>query len=269
MDLNDVAFDAYLANDRTLTDPDIVRVESGGGVRLRIINGAAATNFMLDLGTIEGDLVAVDGHPIEPMTGGRFELAIAQRLDIRLRLPNGQGSYPVLAIREGDTSQAGVILATKNASIARVPSRAASAAGIVGLDLERRLRAAAPLPSRPADRTHVLDLTGSMTTYRWTLNGAAFGAHSPLAIRQGDRVEITMRNKTNMSHPMHLHGHPFQVVAIDAKPIVGAMRDTVLVPIGGSVTIGFDADNPGHWALHCHNLYHMMAGMMTSVKYES
>jgi FtsP/CotA-like multicopper oxidase with cupredoxin domain len=47
------------------------------------------------------------------------------------------------------------------------------------------------------------------------------------------------------------------------------MRDTVLIPIGGSVTIAFAADNPGHWALHCHNLYHMAAGMTTSIRYEA
>jgi len=70
-----------------------------------------------------------------------------------------------------------------------------------------------------------------------------------------------------MSHPIHLHGHPFQVVAIDGVPLAGAVRDTVLVPIGGSVTIGFVADNPGRWALHCHNLYHMEAGMMTALVY--
>ncbi|HZF36523.1 MAG TPA: multicopper oxidase domain-containing protein, partial [Candidatus Angelobacter sp.] len=65
------------------------------------------------------------------------------------------------------------------------------------------------------------------------------------------------------------HGHPFQVVAIDDLALGGAMRDTVLVPVGGSVTIAFAADNPGHWAFHCHNLYHMAAGMMTSVRYET
>jgi FtsP/CotA-like multicopper oxidase with cupredoxin domain len=70
-----------------------------------------------------------------------------------------------------------------------------------------------------------------------------------------------------MPHPMHLHGHAFQVVAINGAPLPGAVRDTVLVPPMGSVTIAFDADNPGRWAFHCHNLYHMMTGMMTEVRY--
>jgi FtsP/CotA-like multicopper oxidase with cupredoxin domain len=55
-----------------------------------------------------------------------------------------------------------------------------------------------------------------------------------------------------MAHPIHLHGHAFQVVAIDDRPIQGAVRDTVLVTPMGSVRIAFDANNPGRWAFHCH-----------------
>jgi len=57
------------------------------------------------------------------------------------------------------------------------------------------------------------------------------------------------------------------VVAVTCDPLAGAVRDTVLVPPMGSVTTAFDADNPGRWAFHCHNLYHMMTGMVTEVCY--
>lgn len=67
--MNDVEFDAYLANDRTLADPEIVRVERGGRLRLRLVNAAAATNFMIDLGTLDGQIVAVDGNPEERRVG--------------------------------------------------------------------------------------------------------------------------------------------------------------------------------------------------------
>jgi len=268
MDLHDVDFDAYLANHRTLADPEVVRVEPGGRIRLRIINGASATNFVLDLGALDGELIAADGHPLAAgIRGRRFELAIAQRLDVRLSLPDKPGAYPILAIREGDRPQTGVILATAGAAVARVSTQAETAARIVGLDLERRLQAAKPLVPRPADRTHALDLSGSMMTYVWGFNGLRFGESAPLVVRRGERVHIVLRNPTEMSHPIHLHGHPFQVIAIGDQVLNGALRDTVQVPPGASVTVAFDADNPGHWALHCHNLYHMTAGMMTSVRY--
>jgi FtsP/CotA-like multicopper oxidase with cupredoxin domain len=271
--LNDVEFDAYLANDRTLNDPDIIRVEAGGRVRLRIINAASSTNFWLDLGEITGDLIAVDGHAIALVSGRRFPLAIAQRADIRLRLPAGAGAYPILAVREGDTARTGIILAAAGAAIARIPDRAASPTGALDMDLERRLAAVdrsleGGATDRPV-RRHVLELTGAMRGFVWGFNGRRFGADTPLAVRQGERVEIQLVNRTDMSHPIHLHGHPFQVVDINGSAVAGALRDTVLVPIAGSVTIAFAADNPGHWALHCHNLYHMAAGMMTSVRYEA
>jgi len=202
-----------------------------------------------------------------PLARNRFEIAISQRLDIRLQLPPGQGSYPILAQREGDKARTGIVLATRGAQVARVAAEAEKNADAVGLGLERQLRASVSLASRPTDRSITLDLTGSMAGYTWTLNGARYGEHRPLTIRAGERVQVTLRNATNMSHPMHLHGHVFQVVAIDGKPLAGALRDTVLVPPRDSVTIAFDADNPGSWAFHCHHLYHMAAGMMTSVRY--
>jgi FtsP/CotA-like multicopper oxidase with cupredoxin domain len=269
MDLNDIAFDAYLANDRTLDDPEIVRVDAGGRVRLRIINAAAATNFFIDLGALEGVLIAVDGMEVVPLSGSRFELAVAQRLDLRLSLPRQSGVYPVLAQREGDAARTGILLATKDAALRKVAGQAETPVGAVGLDLERRLLAAIPLARRPAGRVHMLDLTGSMMGYAWGFNGGALDHQRRLPVRDGERIHLVLRNRTDMSHPIHLHGHHFQVVAIDDEPIAGAMRDTVLVPIAGSVTIAFDADNPGLWALHCHNIYHMVAGMMTGIDYTS
>ena len=62
-DANDVNYDAYLANDRTLRDPEVVKVEKGGRVRLRIINGGSGTNYFIDLGSLTGELIATDGVP--------------------------------------------------------------------------------------------------------------------------------------------------------------------------------------------------------------
>jgi FtsP/CotA-like multicopper oxidase with cupredoxin domain len=267
MDINDVEYDAYLANDRTLADPDVVRVEPGGRVRLRIINGAAATNFHIDLGPLQGQLIAVDGDPIAPIEGSRFELAMAQRADIRLLLPAGNGAYPILALREGGHQRTGIVLATKGASIAKIETAAAQAAPVLGLDLERRLRATNPLSARPPSRVIPVALTGNMASYQWSMNGQVYGQNQPLIVGQGERVEISLVNKTMMSHPMHLHGHHFQVVEIDGERFPGALRDTVLVPPMVNLKIAFDADNPGRWAFHCHNLYHMQAGMMTEVRY--
>jgi FtsP/CotA-like multicopper oxidase with cupredoxin domain len=268
MDLNDVSYDAFLANDRTLDDPEVVRVERGQRVRLRIINAASATNFMIDLGPLSGSLTDVDGRPIVPVLGNRFPLAIAQRADVRFTLPAEEGAWPVLFQREGDTALTGIILATKGGGIAKVPDEAHQAIGAIDRETPMLYKAAEPLPERRADRELAIDLTGSMMTYRWGIEErAAMTHHAHLLIQEGERVEMTLTNRSGMSHPMHLHGHHFQVVAVDGTRVRGAVRDTELVPIGGSVTLAFDAGNPGKWMFHCHNLYHMLSGMMTQVRY--
>jgi len=267
-DINDIDFDAYLANDRTLADPQVVRVEPGGRVRLRVINGAAATNFWIDLGALQGEVIAVDGDPVLPVTASRFELAMAQRIDLRVTLPAGQGAYPVLARREGAVERTGIVLATQRAKITKLAPQG-DYARPVGLALEARLSARTPLAAQAPNRSLRVDLTGGMMGYDWSINGKRYGEDSPLVVRAGERVELVMRNRTMMAHPMHLHGHRFQVAAIGDQQIAGAMRDTVLVPAMGSVTVLLDADNPGQWAFHCHNEYHMAAGMMTSLRYEA
>jgi FtsP/CotA-like multicopper oxidase with cupredoxin domain len=71
-----------------------------------------------------------------------------------------------------------------------------------------------------------------------------------------------------MGHPMHLHGHDFQVVEIDGEKLSGALRYTLFVPPRSKMTVAFDADNAGIWPLHCHLLYHADPGMFTVVKYD-
>ena len=66
-----------------------------------------------------------------------------------------------------------------------------------------------------------------------------------------------------MGHPMHLHGHHYQVVGLNGRPLNGARRDTVYVPPMASVTIAFDAGESADWMLHCHHMAHLQSGMMT------
>jgi FtsP/CotA-like multicopper oxidase with cupredoxin domain len=265
MDLNDVHYDAFLANDRTLADPEIVRVERSGRIRLRIINGASSSQFWIDLGELVGHVVATDGHLVHPVAGNRFPLAMAQRLDILIDLP-GAGAFPILARLDGGSRQTGIVLATADAPVSRI-AESVETAPPVDLSLEARLMAVEPLPPRSADIVQTIALGGGMKPYAWSLNGEYWPQVSPLMLTKGQRVEIDLVNRTMMAHPIHLHGHVFQVIAIDGRPVQGAVRDTILVMPMGRVRIAFDADNPGRWALHCHNLYHMVTGMMTEFRY--
>ena len=267
-DLNDVEYDAFLANDRTLDDPLVVRTERNGRVRLRLINGAASSAFWIDLGALRGTLVAVDGMPVMPIADTRFPMTMAQRLDILVDVPAG-GAFPVLAQVEGRQQRTGFILAAPGAQVAKISGLADANAAALDLSLEAKLRTLHPFSSRAADVDLKMALTGSMSSYVWSINNQVWPNVERPVIKEGQRVVIEMMNQTMMAHPMHLHGHHFQVIALNGNNFTGAVRDTILVPSMGSVKIAFDANNPGRWPLHCHNLYHMLTGMMTEFVYDS
>jgi len=264
MDINDIEYDAYLANDRTLNDPEVVTVEKGGQVRLRIINGATATAFTIDTGALDSEVIAADGQDVVPFKTGQFPLAMGQRVDLRVSIPKEGGAFPVLALREGGVQRTGVILASKGASVAKIADAGEAAGPVLSLASEMGLGAAIPLLPKEPSRQFTVDLFGNMQDYTWGMQ-----SNAPLAVANGDRVLIEMRNMSMMTHPMHLHGHHFQIVAINGQSFNGAVRDTVFVPHMTSVTFAFDATNPGKaWAFHCHHLYHMATGMMATIGYE-
>jgi Multicopper oxidase len=100
-DLNDVTYDAFLANDRTLADPQTIKVEQGGQLLLRVINGSAMSNFHLDIGALDGELIAADGFEVKPIAGKTFPIAVTQRLDIRIRLLRALAPIPFSPFSRG------------------------------------------------------------------------------------------------------------------------------------------------------------------------
>lgn len=267
-DIVDVDYDAYLANYRTLKDPEIIHVHNGSNVRLRLINGSSSTNFLINLGNLVGEAIAVDGNRMKPLSGSQFELADAQRIDIIIKIPDEGGAFPILAQAEGTDKQTGLILITKDVKIPKISESAEKKMGALTNIQESKLQALYPLPSKKIDKQLTVELGGDMSTYTWTINGQSWPESTPLVVEKGQRIEMIFKNTTSMSHPMHLHGHVFQIKAINDTPFEGALRDTVLVAPNATLTIQFDANNPGVWPLHCHLLYHLEAGMFTVVRYK-
>ena len=174
----------------------------------------------------------------------------------------------MIAVLEGERNSTGIVLVVGGGRVARIPEQAEAPSPALTLDLESRLSAAQPLKPRKADRVHTLNLTGEMAGYVWSINDVVWNKDvPPLPVAKGERVELVLVNRTPMPHPMHLHGHEFQVLEIDGVRFAGAVRDTVLVPPGRRVVVAFDAENPGLWAFHCHLLYHLDAGMFTTFRY--
>jgi FtsP/CotA-like multicopper oxidase with cupredoxin domain len=267
----DVKYDALLANRRTMDDPQVFEVKPGQSVLLRVMGAAAATNFFIDTGRLDATIIATDGEDAQPLHGNFFQLSTAQRLDLLVTIPETGDVFPILALGEGTSLQAGVLLAKPGAKLPKqlLAIRAQKTMGGLDNTQEIRVMAKEPLPDKPVQRSLPSVLGGNMMTYTWTINGTPYPNRSSLNVKEGERVELVISNTTGMSHPMHLHGHVFEVTEIDGQKIAGAKRDTILVPPKSTIKVIFDANNPGVWAYHCHILYHLATGMFTVLKYES
>ena len=117
---------------------------------------------------------------------------------------------------------------------------------------------------RAPDRSLDIHLTGNMERFMWSFDGMKMSDHhDPIPFLEGERVRINLINDSMMSHPIHLHGHFFELVT--GKGDHSPRKHTVLVQPGGTASFDFTADALGDWAFHCHMLYHMHAGMMRVV----
>ena len=107
--------------------------------------------MLVDLGSLEGELIAVDGDPVEPVAAGKFGLAVAQRADVKVTVPPGRGAYPVLARPEGQSSRTGIVLVSGRAPIEQIAIAGDMTGAVSDIALEGAARGAArpPAPGRP------------------------------------------------------------------------------------------------------------------------
>jgi multicopper oxidase len=263
-DTGDIRYPLYLANGRQARSPATIAARPGDRVRLRIINAAADTAFRLALGGHRLTVTHADGFPILPVTGDALLIGMGERYDVMVQLDDGV--FPLVAVAEGKAAQALAVVGTNRGPAPR--------AAVRPKELRRRLltvddlqaTAGVDLGAVAPHRTHRLVLDGTMETYRWTINGHRMHGGAPVQVREGERVRLVFENRSTMFHPMHLHGHTFQVRRAGARD-PGPRKDTVIVRPAEQVTVDFDAGNPGRWMLHCHNAYHQAGGMMTELSY--
>ena len=121
-----------------------------------------------------------------------------------------------------------------------------------------------PLDNRGPEREVELHLTGNMERFMWSFDGEKFSEGvEPIRFERNERARVVLINDTMMTHPIHLHGHFFEVVT--GNPGHHPVKHTVNVLPGGKVSFDLTADGPGDWAFHCHMLLHMMSGMFRVV----
>jgi FtsP/CotA-like multicopper oxidase with cupredoxin domain len=261
-DGGDVTYPMFLINGRAATDPDTLAAKPGQKVRLRIINSAADTMFDVALGGHDLTITHTDGYAVTPVSASVLRIGMGERYDATVTL--GNGVFPLVAEPVAKQGLARALIRTGSGS---VPSASARPRELDGYPLTVDALRAAPgtaLPKREPDTVQELMLSGTMAPYEWTINGTTYENTVPLTIKPGQAGRLQIRNHSMMSHPLHLHGHTFQLGHAGGN---GPRKDTVLVPPMGGVDVDLIADNPGQWMVHCHNAYHAETGMMTRLDY--
>jgi FtsP/CotA-like multicopper oxidase with cupredoxin domain len=252
-------YEGLLVNGRLPSDPTTIPVEEGERVRLRCINASSATTFRVALAGHELSISHADGRPVDPVDVGSFVFGPGERYDAIVEA-SAPGAWELRASAlDAPEPPARTVLRYDGAD------GAPTAVESVGRRLRYAdLRARSQIEGIGGSPDRRFELTLSAAhgqSYGWTIDGQTYADADPLRVAEGDHVRVRLINHSPVVHPMHLHGHFFQVGE--------AVKDTVIVPgHRGEVTFDFLADNPGRWLFHCHNLYHLDAGMARVVAYD-
>lgn len=267
MPLSDPARPEYaslLMNGRSPDDPPRFEVRRGERLRLRLVNLASATTFRVALEGHPLTVTHADGRPVEPVVVDALVVGMGERYDAIVEADR-PGAWTLAAASVlGTLGPARAVFRYRDAR-ATLPTgslpegltggRLLDLADLVALESES---APAAGPDRSVDLT--LSWGMMMAPDQWSIDGQRYPDADPLEIRPGERVRVSLTNRSPIHHPMHLHGHIFQVGR--------ALKDTVLVPGHmGRVSFEFTGDNPGDWLFHCHNLYHLESGMARVFRY--
>ncbi len=261
-DGGDVNYPYYIINGRIPAAATTFTAKPGQRIRIRIINAGADTAFRVALAGHRMTVTHTDGFPVVPTEVDALLLGMGERYDVIVTA--GDGVFPLVAAAEGKNGLARALLSTNTGSAPGADYRPAELTRTVGTVDMFTATPQVQLPTN-SDLALQAQLSGSMARYDWAINGRPYDQTVPLTIHQGQHATLTFTNQTTMWHPMHLHGHTFQVVKPDGS--AGARKDTVIVKPMQTVAVRLVADNPGIWMLHCHNAYHMGAGMMTTLNY--
>lgn len=262
----DPPYAGFLANGRLGTSLAALPVARGERVRFRIINGSAATSHRVGLVGHRLTVTHADGQAVAPVEVDTLVIGMGERYDVVVRMDHS-GAWPLLA---GSVNSAvpGIVLpvvyAGERPTLTPVqvwPASLTSGKVLSYSDLRPLTGTAVQASGRAIPLTLSAGAGGA-----WAINGQVYPNADPIRVRLGERIRLQFRNMSMLRHPMHLHGHFFQLVDRATGRVAGPVKDTVIVePMMGAVDVEWVADNPGRWLLHCHHAYHMEMGMVREV----
>jgi len=267
--LREPLYDAYGINGKVFGASAPFKVRKGDKVRLRIINASSSTIYTFRIAGHTLTITHTDGRPVVPFGVDALRIGQSERYDVEL-YANNPGRWHMYNLRD-ESPVSGWLLGTL--LYEGIKSKSYNDDNLNRLRLnDYNLLEGIEEPIAKSvgrvDRTFRMTLSGGMMgSPYWTINGKVYPYTDNIDIRDGERIRLEYFNMSMMPHPMHLHGHFFEVAGSGRSTGIRIKKDTLIIPpYMGSGAIEFIADNPGIWFHHCHNLYHMEAGMANLVK---
>lgn len=262
-DAGDVTYPTHLINGRPPADPATISSAPGRRIRFRIINAGADTAYRVAVGGHRLTVTHTDGFGVTPLEVDALIIGMGERYDVVVTA--GDGTFPIVAVPEGkDAAPARAVLRTSSGRSSPADARPKELDGRLLRYADLTPTEAAALSPKAPDRELEVSLEMANGGRSWLINGTEYGSHEPLEVSTNERVRLLLRNESMMFHPMHIHGHTF---ALAGRPEPGIRKDTVNVLPMQTLAVDLQADNPGQWAVHCHNIYHAELGMMTALSY--
>ena len=261
-------YDGYAVNGRVYPAIKPLEVKKDDRVKLRLMNVSSATIYYLQLAGHRLTITQTDGNPIKPVDTDVIRIGMGERYDVMFTADNP--GYWLLAASEEGFGEGQLQIPIRYAgSRQKEPIRPGFNAGL-RMAVYENFQALNPVENSGADRPRFYEqfLSGGMHSPFWSINNQLYPATNPLVVRKEERVRLAYLNRSMMPHPMHLHGHFFRVVNPALPRDRWIHKDTLIVDPMQRVDVEFMADNPGRWFHHCHNLYHMEAGMANVVVYQ-
>lgn len=261
-------YDGLIVNGQGTTRSPELRVRRGDRLRLRLINAGSATLLAVRVMGHTMRVTHADGQPVEPITTRIVLLGMGERLDVLVEA-NHPGVWPITAFGENNKRVSAVLRydGERGAAPDDTGNEEVRPGDLLGYS---QLSGVSPDPDVKPDRQQELELSGGMMDGRhWTINGREYPDVAAIKVKKGERIRLAVGNMSMVPHPVHLHGHFFQLREFNGerlrRPI---LKDTITVGHMESFVADVVANNPGaRWLLHCHNLYHHMAGMATELRY--
>jgi FtsP/CotA-like multicopper oxidase with cupredoxin domain len=267
---DEVAYAASCINGSVYPYGKPLAVRTGDRVRLRLVNASPTATRYVALAGHELLVTHADGNPLQRNVAvDVVRLGSGERYDALFEVSR-PGAFLLQSVSSDPLQAAQAVMLYTDGMEKAPPMHAAGMLdGLRVLTYELAGGAGSPAPEADAPRYEFVLAGGGFGNARWSIDGKLWPQTPKLHVRRDERVTLRFRNTSQMDHPMHLHGHIFSLTEYNGTQLQRPLaKDVVLVPAGGTATLGFTAGSPpGRWLLHCHNEVHMVDGMMMEIVY--